>query len=196
VLDASPEVLTIGVCPGDSPRRVEQLCPLAVIPSANEALYQSHRTTVRNILAQFADGVESGDWGELYIELSALARAFPSEEVRAFQLIQQLDQAIPLQPTLGLASSKFTARQAAQQVSAQPGRVLIVPAGGERRFLETLPLKVLPDPPAELLRRLHLFGITTLGGSAQLLHSESNVKWQFKLRNSVSKQENSVGCDL
>ena len=171
VLDASPEALTTGVALGDSRQRVEQLCPQAVIRPANEALYQSHHTTLRNVLAQFANAVESGDWGELYIELSALARSFPSEEALAVQLIQQLDQATPLQPTLGLASNKFTARQAAQQVGAQPGRVLIVPAGGERRFLEPLPLKVLPDPPAELLRRLHLFGITTLGGFAQLPHA-------------------------
>ena len=171
VLDASPEALAAGVALGDSRQRVEQLCPQAVIRPANEALYQSHHTALRNILAQFANAVESGDWGELYIELSALARSFPSEEALAVQLIQQLDQATPLQPMLGLASNKFTARQAAQQIGAQPGRILIVPAGGERRFLEPLPLKVLPDPPAELLRRLHLFGITTLGGFAQLPHA-------------------------
>jgi DNA polymerase-4 len=171
VLDASPEGLTAGVARGDSRQRVEQLCPQAVIRPANEALYQSHHTALRNILAQFANAVESGDWGELTIEVSALARSFASEEALAVQLIQQLDQATPLQPRLGIASNKFTARQAAQHVGAQSGRILIVPVGGERRFLESLPLKVLPDPPAELLRRLHLFGITTLGGFAQLPHA-------------------------
>jgi hypothetical protein len=44
-----------------------------------------------------------------------------------------------------------------------------VPIGGERKFLEQLPLTALPDPHVELLRRLYLFGITTLGGFAQLL---------------------------
>jgi DNA polymerase IV len=171
VLDASPEALTTGVALGDSRQRVEQLCPLVVILPANEALYQFHHAVLRNVLAQFANAVESGDWGELYIELSAIARSFPSEEVLALQLIQQLDQMNPLQPMIGLASNKFTARQAAQQVGDQPGRVLIVSTGGERRFLELLPLKTLPFPPAELLRRLHLFGITTLGGFAQLPHA-------------------------
>src|SRR5512139_2501479 len=171
VLDASPEALAAGVTRGDSRQRVEQLCPQAVIRPANEALVQTHHANLRLALAQFASAVESGDWGELYIELGALARAFPSEEGLAIQLIQQLDQATPLQPLLGLASNKFTARQAAQRAGAQSGRSLIVPAGGERRFLEPLPLKVLPDPPAELLRRLHLFGITTLGGFAQLPHA-------------------------
>jgi hypothetical protein len=71
-------------------------------------------------LAQFANAVESGDWGELTIERSALARAFLSEEALAVQLSQQLDQATPLQPTLGLASNKFMVRQAAQQVGLNP----------------------------------------------------------------------------
>lgn len=171
VLDASPAAQTAGVNLGDSRQRVEQLCSQAVIRSANEALYQSHHTALRSVLAQFANAVEDGEWGELYIEISVLARSFTSEEALAVQLIQQLDQATPLLPLLGLASNKFTARQAARQVVTQSGRILIVPAGGERRFLEPLPLKVLPDPPAELLRRLHLFGITTLGGFAQLPHA-------------------------
>jgi hypothetical protein len=46
-----------------------------------------------------------------------------------------------------------------------------VPEAGEQRFLAPVPLTALPDPPAELLRRLHLFGITTLGGFAQLKHA-------------------------
>jgi DNA polymerase-4 len=171
VLDASPEALTTGVTLGDSRQRVEQFCAQAISRPANEALYQAHHTALRNVLAQFANTVESGDWGELYIELSALARSFPSEEALAVQLIQQLDQATSLRPMLGLASNKFTARQAAQQVDAQLDRILFVPTGGERRFLDPLPLKVLPDPPAELLRRLHLFGITALGGFAQLPHA-------------------------
>ena len=171
VLDASPEAMTAGVAVGDTRQRVEQLCPQAVSLTANEASYQSYQVALRNLLAQFANAVESGDWGELTIDISALARSFPTEDALALSLIQQADQATPLRPVLGVASSKFLAQQAARQVSAQAGRVMLVPTGGERRFLDPLPLKVLPDPPAEMLRRLHLFGITTLGGFAQLPHA-------------------------
>jgi nucleotidyltransferase/DNA polymerase involved in DNA repair len=118
VLDASPEALTTGVAVGATRQRVEQLCPQAVSLTSNEALYQSHQVTLRNLLAQFATAVESGDWGELYIDISALARAFPTEDALVLSLIQQADQAIPLRPVLGVASSKFVAQQAARQVSA------------------------------------------------------------------------------
>ena len=69
---------------------------------------------------------------------------------------------------IGIASNKFTAQQAARQANDQ---VTIVRPGDERRFLSALPIVTLPDPPAELIRRLHLFGITTLGGFADLPHA-------------------------
>ena len=53
----------------------------------------------------------------------------------------------------------------------ETNHVLVVPKGDERRFLSSLPLTALPDPPIELARRLHLFGITTLGGFAELPHA-------------------------
>lgn len=78
VLDASPEAMTTGVAVGDTRHRVEQLCPQAVSLTANEASYQSHQVTLRNLLAQFATAVESGDWGELYIDISALTPDLPN----------------------------------------------------------------------------------------------------------------------
>ena len=179
VLDASEDAMAAGVTIGDSRRRVEQVCPQAVIRLARENVYQAHHDQLRAILSSFANGVETSALGELFIDIAPLARAFPSEEALALHLIQQADQASALRPVVGIASNKFTAyqaahqaaRQIARQADAQGARILSVPDGGERRFLEPLPLQVLPEPPAELLRRLYLFGITTLGGFAQLPHA-------------------------
>ncbi len=60
---------------------------------------------------------------------------------------------------------------------SQIGPHCVVPPGQERAFLAPLPLTVLPQPPAELLRRLYLFGITTLGDFARL--PRSAVTHQF-----------------
>ena len=171
VLDASEEAVAAGVSVGDSRRRVEQLCPHAVIRPANTDLYQAHHDQLRSSLLQFANAVETAELGLFFIEVSALARSFPSEEAFAVQIIQQIDQASALQPVLGLASNKFTALQAARQAVAQSVRIAIVPTGSERAFLDPLPLRLLPDPPPEMLRRLNLFGINTLGGFAQLPHA-------------------------
>ena len=171
VLDASPDVEASGVRPGDSRRRVEQLCPQAVVLLARETLYQSHHESLESVLANFADKVETAALGEFFIEIGALSRTFPSEQALAEQIVAQAHQAVHLIPAVGIAATKFTALQAARQASLETNHVLVVLKGDERRFLASLPLTILPEPPIELLRRLHLFGITTLGGFADLPHA-------------------------
>jgi DNA polymerase IV len=168
VLDASPDVEASGVRSGDSRCRVEQLCPHAAVLPARETLYQSHHESLKSVLANFADKVETAALGEFFIEIVALSRTFPSEQALAEQIVAQAHQAVHLTPAVGIAANKFTALQAACQVSAETSHMWVVPKGDERRFLASLPLTVLPEPPVELLRRLHLFGITTLGGFADL----------------------------
>ena len=168
VIDVTAEASATGIRTGDSRQRAEQLCPQAAILTAREELYQAYHDQLRLVLLNFTNAVETADLGELLIEVSALARAFPSEADLALQILSQVETATHLQPTIGIASNKFTARQAARQCLAQVGRVIIVPDGHERRFLEPLPLSALPDLPAEMSRRLYWFGITTLGGFAQL----------------------------
>lgn len=171
VLDATPDVESSGVRPGNSRRRVEQLAPQAVILPARGTLYQSSHEAIQSVLAQFATAVESSALGEFFIELAALSRTFPSEHALAEQIAAQVHQATGFVPAIGIAPNKFTASQAARQADSEPSRVLAVPKGSERHFLSPLPLTALPDPPVELLRRLHLFGVTTLGGFAELPHA-------------------------
>jgi DNA polymerase-4 len=168
ILDASPELEAWGVRPGDSRRRVEQLCPQAVVLPARETLYQARHESLKSVLANFADKVEAGVLGEFFIEIGALTRTFPSEQALAGRIVAQAHQTVHLTPAVGIASNKFTALQAARQASLETNHVLVVPKGDERHFLASLPLTILPEPPIELLRRLHLFGITTLGGFADL----------------------------
>ncbi len=171
VLDASPDVEASGVRPGDSRRRIEQLCPQAVVLPARETLYQSHHDTLKSVLANFTDKIETAALGEFFIEIGALSRTFPSEQALAEQIVAQAHQTVQLIPSVGIAANKFTALQAARQAALESSHVWVVPKGDERRFLASLPLTILPEPPIELLRRLHLFGITTLGGFADLPHA-------------------------
>jgi hypothetical protein len=134
-------------------------------------VYQSHHDALRTVLANFANAIETWALGECFIEVGALARTFPSEKAFALHIAIQAQRDTRLIPTLGMASNKFTAMQAARQAATETSRALVVPDGHERQFLAPLRLTVLPDSPAELLRRLYLFGITTLGGFAQLPHA-------------------------
>lgn len=168
VLDASPDVIAAGVTPGDSRRRVEQLCPQAAILPAREPLYQAHHQQLEAALARFAGAIETWALGEFFVEAGALAKTFPSEKALALHIVMQAQRDTRLLATAGIAANKFTAARAAREAAKESSRTLVVPDGHEKSFLAALPLAALPDPPLELLRRLYLFGITTLGGFAQL----------------------------
>jgi protein ImuB len=171
VIDATPDVIACGISLNDSRRRIEQLCPQAIMLPGCEAVYEAHHDQLRSVLLNFANAVETVGLGEFLIEVSDLTRSFPSEAAFALQIIQQVDQVSALQPVLGLASNKFAASRAARQAASQLARSVIVPVNGERAFLDPLPVRVLPDPPPEMLRRLNLFAIQTLGGFGQLPHA-------------------------
>ncbi len=177
VIDASPELGAKGIGPGDSRRRVEQLCPEAVILPAREEVYQAHHDKLRDVLRNFANAVETSALGELFIEVGALARTFPSDKALALHVATHAQRDTRLLPTVGVASNKFTAAQAARLAAQETSRALVVPDGKERAFLAPLSLRSLPDPPLEMLRRLHLFGISTLGDFAQLHHAAVTLQF-------------------
>lgn len=199
VVDASPAALASGVDVGDPRVRVEQLCPQAILLPARETLYQSYHDRLHAVLATFSAAVETAGLGEFFIEVGALARTFSSEQALGQALVTQAYQASGLPAVVGMAANKFTAHQAAAARIAAPGGaaqppaarsaaplgaaqsrddaasqanlVCVIPPGQERAFLASLPLTALPQPPAELLRRLYLFGITTLGDFTRLPRS-------------------------
>jgi len=177
VLDVSPDVIGRGITPGDSRRRVRQLCPEAFILPAREPLYQDHHDALKAVLSQFANAVETQSLGEMFIDVSDLARTFPSEKALALHLVVQAQRDTRLMPTVGVAANKFTAAHAAREAAKESSRTLVVTDGDEQRFLAPLPLTALPDPPIEMLRRLHLLGITTLGGFGALPHAAVTLQF-------------------
>jgi nucleotidyltransferase/DNA polymerase involved in DNA repair len=145
---------------------VEQRYPHARFLPASEARYQQAHQQLENTLSTFCTRIESDDLGKLFIAVTALAHTFRSEMKLATAVAQQARCETKLPATAAIAGDKFTAAHAALQ--ARPARA--IPAGKQAAFLAALPLTALPEPPPEMLRRLHLFGISTLGEFAQLSH--------------------------
>ena len=105
VLDASPDAEASDIHPRDSRRRVEQLCPQAVVLPAREMLYQSHHESLKSVLANFADRVEASAPGEFHIDIGALSSPFPSESL-------ELANAITLSSYIGQPMALPLARAA------------------------------------------------------------------------------------
>lgn len=165
VLDCCENAMTSGVHPGMSLSRAETLCPAAQFVLAHEQAYQAVHSALVSAVGHFTPLVETAQLGFLYAEVSGLRRTFGPDVDLAHQIALKTSSQSSLTATVGIASTKFSAHQAA--LAAQLGESLVVPAKEERLFLSSLPITTLPADP-EIERRLEMLGIVTLGELAKL----------------------------
>jgi DNA polymerase-4 len=170
VHDASEEVMRQGVKRGMPLRQAHALCPQAIFLPLAEDKYNDVFTHVLNFLATYTPVVAMG------AENCALLDATLERDELGFikEIMEIIEKKTVLHTSAGIASNIFVARVASQV--AKPGECLMVPDGEERRFLQNLPVDLLPASP-ESLRRLNLFGICKMQELAKL--PIGAVKLQF-----------------
>jgi DNA polymerase-4 len=170
VQDASEEAMRQGVKRGMPLRQAYALCPQAIFLPLAEDKYNDAFTHVLNFLAKYTPVVAVG------AETCALLDATLEQDEFAFikQTMEILEEKTGLHTSAGIASNTFVARVASQVT--KPGECIIVSDGDERRFLQNLPVDLLPASP-ESLRRLKLFGIYKMEELAKL--PIGAVKLQF-----------------
>jgi DNA polymerase-4 len=170
VHDASEEAMRQGVKRGMPLRQAYALCPQAIFLPLAEDRYNDAFTHVLSFLATYTPVVAVG------AETCAFLDATLERDEFGFikEIMEIIEEKTCLHTSAGIASNTFVARVASQ--AARPGRCLIVPDGEERRFLQNLPVDLLPASP-ESLRRLKLFGIYRMDELAKL--PIGAVKLQF-----------------
>jgi DNA polymerase-4 len=163
---ATAEARSFGICAGMPLRQAEQLCPQALFLPADP---RAEADLARHLLAglyALAPRVELAEGGEAYIEVDGLGE--PMEF--AARVAAYLERRLLSRPALGIASSKFVARTAAElaAMGSRGASVRAVPAGSERSFLA--PLSVADHLPVDpgLIGRLKLFGLRTMADLARL----------------------------
>lgn len=173
ILDTSPDLeLPLGMTVQQAKQRYPQA---KVIPPHEELCFAQHQTLAQ-LCAQFTDEIEDAGLGQFFLDVSDMQSLYPTEENLASAILTTVMTTTGLTAQIGLAGNKFTAEQAAHTARARSGTLVVI--GGERRFLSQLSISMLPkatDP--EILRRLELFGIETLGQFADL--SSAAVSRQF-----------------
>lgn len=161
VHDVSQEALDRGVRTGMPLREAYALCPQGLFLPLDEDRYSQACTVILTFLADHSPLVEAGAQGTAFIDLSyeSNGRQFAAE------MAQLIEKSFHLHSLMSVASNKFVA-WAASRV-AGPGEVIVIPEGGERDFLKTLPVCLLPAS-SRTLERLELFGICHMGQLASL----------------------------
>src|ERR1700682_5130855 len=120
--------------------------------------------TVLAEVQRVSPAVERGEDGYLFLDLRGL-QAMYGELSRLEEAIRD---AVPplLRPRLGLGSGKFAAAVAAR--IASPGEARTVPASETEAFLAPLSVNHLLMLDPDVLQRLELLGLRTIGDLAEL----------------------------
>ncbi|MGH7356090.1 MAG: DNA polymerase Y family protein, partial [Candidatus Rokuibacteriota bacterium] len=169
VVEASPAARERAVHPGLTSAEAVVRCPaLLQRPVSDEAVASARHALLDACLA-VSPRVEDAGAGLVNVDLAGLRRLYGVEgdETAIGERLVRAAHGVGLEARVGIASSRATARVAALLGLLHGSRVSIVPPGGERAALATIPLGALAlgeDVAAALAR----WGITTLGGVADL----------------------------
>jgi len=161
------------------------LCPTLRLCEPDPVHYDNCFARLLAALNEISPVIEPGELGLAYIGTDGLEGIFgsPWKIVEVIKRTMEswndgtrdtVHRSIIPSFRVGWGRGKFAAWVAASR--AKPGEAIVVPPGGERKFLSVQPVAVLPLDP-DTHRRLRQLGIRTLGALAAL--PEEAVTAQF-----------------
>src|SRR5437868_6749122 len=162
----SPEAEAAGVRPGLPLREVVPLCPEAMVLQPDPVRTAAVLEAVLSDLQRVSPSVEPAAEGYFFLDLRGL-RAMYGELT---SLEEAIRAAVPplLRPRLGFANGKFAAAVAARLVEPSFARSCVVPAAETQDFLAPLSVRNMVMLEADVVQRLELLGLRTIGDLAAL----------------------------
>ena len=188
LLQVSPLARHAGVRPGMTVSQAIGLCPSLRLCEPDPVHYDESFARLLSALNEISPVIEPGELGLAYVGTDGLEGIFgsPGKIVEAIRGTMERwndgtsEAGCPFHRSIlpsfrvGWGRGKFAAWVAASR--AKPGEAVIIPSGGEGKFLAAQPIAVLPLDP-DTHRRLRQLGIRTLGALAAL--PEEAVTAQF-----------------
>ncbi len=153
-----------GVRPGMPEPEARALFPKGSFAVVDRVVAEEAFAKVLNLLESFSPTFQALGIGSALLDLGVIPDLERVQQ-EAKGLITGLERKSGHVASLGLAEGRFAANVAARL--AGPGQAIIVPAGDEAIFLQGQPVACLPVNH-EILRRLDLLGIETIGDLAKL----------------------------
>jgi DNA polymerase-4 len=166
IASASYEARVFGVRSAMPSAQALRLCPQLILLKGRHGIYGEYSRQVMDILGGAAPVVEQISIDEAFLDVSDDRRE--GREVAA-QLQAKILEETSLPTSWGVASNKLVAKIATDE--GKPNGLVVVPPGGEARFLAPLPVRRLWGVGPKTAERLAGVGVTTIGELAQLSDS-------------------------
>ncbi len=177
VLDRSLSARAEGVRHSMTIRQALGVCPDAVIVPPDPVLYRNKWESILDALSEISPEVEGEELGRAYLNISGLEPHYENDASLAESIVEMVRLVSGLEASVGLANGKFPAFAAAERVSTN--EYAVVPAGGEGGYLAPLSIGLLPIS-REIVSRLRLFGLETIGEVAALTLPELQSQFGFE----------------
>jgi DNA polymerase IV len=153
-----------GATPGMPLRQALLRCPDVVCHPADIVREQQTARALIDLLACMSPRVAATTRQPDLTVMLDLGRArLPRALALTQDMAVRIRTALDLHAAIGMAAAQFVADRAAKVAGVSAA--VVVPPGQERAFLAPQPITALPID-AELIRRLHLLGLRTLGAVA------------------------------
>ena len=157
-------------------RKALALCPDAVVLPPDLVLYHNLWERVLDAFGDITPEAEDGGLGRAYLNLNGLDSHYGDEDGICRRIAETVRTVSGLEVRIGQAEGKFPALAAATR--ATDDEACIIPAGKEAPFLAPLSVELLPLD-VEVLSRLRLFGLETVGEIAELSLLELQSQFGF-----------------
>src|SRR5213595_1360954 len=157
---ASYEARKFGIHSAMPLRTAGRLCPQAIFLDGHHEKYSEWSDRVTAIHEDFSAIVDMVSIDEAYLDLAGTERLHGPALAAADKLLRTITRTTALPCSGGLATTRLVAKVASDQ--AKPRGLVWVPAGSERRFLATLPVRKIPGIGEVTERALRALGIETV----------------------------------
>jgi DNA polymerase-4 len=166
VATASYEARRFGVRSAMPGGRARALCPDGIFVAPRMDVYAAVSAQVFDIFERYTPLVEPLSLDEAFLDVTGCEALFGDGAAIAARIRADVRKETALTVSVGVATTKYVAKVASDL--RKPDGLVVVPAGGERAFLEPLPVGRLWGAGPVTQERLKQAGIATIGDVARL----------------------------
>jgi DNA polymerase-4 len=158
---ASYEARKYGVHSAMPLKKAYQMCPAGVFLPVNGKRYAEVSQKIMDILKSYTPLVEQISLDEAFLDVSGCGRLFGTAEEIGKKIKREIKDKLGLTASVGIAPNMFLAKIASDL--EKPDGFVIVKDGGERKFLENLPISKMWGVGEVTEKELKSLGIGTVG---------------------------------